>query len=183
MTFSVDPRVVLRILATAALVYLFLAVALRLLGKRTLSKWNAFDFVVTVALGSVLGSVVVSGSISLVEGVVALGALLALQYVVTLASARFQWVDHTVKAQPTLLLHRGELRPGTMRRERVPKAEVLAALRSEGIVDLADVEAVVLETDGSFSVLRRQPGRALTTLEDVVGHPAGDGGPPPGPDA
>ena len=172
MLRDVDPEGLLRVLVTALIAYLALILLLRLTGKRTLSKWNSFDFIVTIALGSILATVIVSQSVPLAEGLLALVALVALQFVLTFSAVRLGWLDRVIKARPTLLLHRGELCLEAMRHERVSEAEVYAALRSHGITDLEEVEAVVLETDGTFSVLERREGRELTTLRDVVGHPA-----------
>jgi uncharacterized membrane protein YcaP (DUF421 family) len=172
MLQDVDLESVLRVLITAAAAYLVLIVVLRLTGKRTLSKWNSFDFIVTIALGSVLATVILAKDVPLLEGILALAALVGLQLVLTWSAVRLGWLDRLIKARPALLLHRGELCLETMRRERVSEPEIYAALRSHGVTDLEEVEAVVLETDGTFSVLERRPGAPLTTLRDVVGHPA-----------
>lgn len=166
-----DPEAILRVLLTAAIAYLVLIVILRTTGKRTLSKWNAFDFIVTIALGSILASVIVSRSVPVLEGILALASLIGLQFLITFVAVRWSWFDRTLKSHPVLLLHRGEMCLEAMRKERVPESELYAALRGNGITDLGQVEAVVLETDGSFSVLEYDPDRELTTLGDVRGHP------------
>jgi uncharacterized membrane protein YcaP (DUF421 family) len=139
---------VVGILAYAALVFF-----LRVSGKRTLSKMNAFDLIVTVALGSTLATVLLSSTVSLATGALAFALLIGLQYAVTWLSVRSPVVRGFVKGEPTMLVHRGNLLEATMRRERVTEDEILAALRSEGVSDLSNVEALVLETDSSFSVL------------------------------
>ena len=136
------------VLAYAALVLL-----LRVSGKRTLSKMNAFDFIVTVALGSVLATILLSKDVALADGVTAMATLIALQFIVAWLSVRFQWVSKLVKAEPALLLHRGEFCRDAMRRERVVESEIRAAVRGQGINALEKVESVILETDGSFSVI------------------------------
>lgn len=142
-----------RIALTGALAYAALVVLLRISGKRTLSKMNAFDLVVTVALGSCLSSVLLSKSVPLAEGVVGFAVLIALQYAVAWLSVRSAAFSELVKSEPTMLVHRGELLRGAMRRERVVEAEILAAIREEGLSSLSEAQAVVLETDGSFSVI------------------------------
>lgn len=166
-----DPEALLRVALSALLSYLVVILVLRLTGKRTLSKWNAFDFIVTIALGSILASVIVSKNVPVMDGVVALASLVLLQYLITWFAVRLGWLDRAIKSRPRLLLHRGHLDLEAMRHERVPEAEIYAALRGHGVTDLDEVEAVVLETDGSFSVLKRRPGKELTTLKDVIGHP------------
>lgn len=159
-----------KILVVGVLAYVALIVSLRISGKRTLAKMNAFDLVVTVALGSALSSTVLSRTVSLADGALALALLIALQFAVAWISIRSRQVRQLVKSAPSLLVRDGTLLETTMRRERVDRDEVLAAIRAKGILAMNDVGAVVLETDGSFSVLPRDPGaRGPTSLADVPG--------------
>ncbi|MCY7376749.1 MAG: hypothetical protein LH472_12385 [Pyrinomonadaceae bacterium] len=82
----------IRILIVGVLAYSALIFVLLASGKRTLSKWNAFDFVVTIALGSTLATVIISKDVSFAEGVLALGLLVGLQFVITWLSVRFKWM-------------------------------------------------------------------------------------------
>ena len=150
--------------------YVALVALLRISGKRTLSKMNAFDFLVTIALGSTLASVLISKNTSLAQGVLAFALLVGCQYAVTWLSVRWRWVRRVVTGEPQLLLYRGEFLPAALKASRVTEDEVLAALRGAGIGDRAAVHAVVLETDASFSVV---PSAADgSTLQGVRG--AGD---------
>lgn len=151
--FFQDWTGVLRVVVLGVIAYAALILALRATGKRTLSKLNAFDLVVTVAIGSTFGSILTSSSLPLAEGLAALALLILLQYVVTFASVRSRRVAQLVKSEPTLLLRKGECLPAAMRRERVTEEEVLAAVRSSGGRQLEDAEVVVLESDGSLSAI------------------------------
>lgn len=158
-----------RILIVGGLSYLSLLLLLRASGKRTLSKMNAFDFVVTVALGSILASTLVSKSVTLADGVLGFAILIGLQFLITWLSVRSPAVSRLVKAEPSLLFHQGRFLPEAMRRERVVEAEVRAAVRAQGVAAMAQVEAIVLETDGSFTVLQPPPSGAASALADVAG--------------
>ena len=154
-----------RILLVGTAAYVSLVAILRISGKRTLTKFNAFDFVVTVALGSTLATVLLSKSTSLAEGIVALALLVFLQFAIKWLSVRSPWFDALVKSEPTLLVHRGQFLDGALDQQRVTRAEVLAALRSHDVIDAKDAAAVVLETDGSISVVRNtEPAPRLSTL-------------------
>ncbi len=158
----------LRVLLVGASAYFALLLMLRVSGKRTLSKMNAFDFVVTVALGSTLATVLLSKDVALAEGALALALLVALQYAITWLSVRSTAVDRLVKSEPALLLRGGKFLRGAMRKARVTEGEVLAAVRRHGEAELGNVAAVVLETDGSFSVLvGRGEGEPSSALRDV----------------
>lgn len=156
---------VIRTAVIGVLAYFTLILLLRASGKRTLSKMNAFDLVVTVALGSTLASILLNKDVAWAEGTVAFSLLIGLQFVITWSSVRWGWVRRTVTGEPALLLYRGERLPSAMRIARVTEDEVRAAVRSAGLATLEEAEAVVLETDGSFSVVRR--GEGDSSLSDV----------------
>jgi len=142
-------------LVKGVLAYVVLVVLLRISGKRTLSKFNAFDLIVTVALGSTLASIFLSKDVALAEGTAALALLIALQYVVTWSSVRISWIRRWVTGEPSMLLYQGRLLPDALRKMRVTEQEVLAAVRESGLPNLDRAEAVVLETDGTISVIER----------------------------
>ncbi|ETW11850.1 hypothetical protein ATO8_14327 [Roseivivax marinus] len=144
---------IIRTLIVGTMAYAFLVFSLRLSGNRTLAKLNAFDLVITVAFGSTLASILLSESVALAEGITALVLLIALQWAVATASVRSSWFARAVRSEPTLLARRGEALPGAMRRARVTREELDTVVRTEGWRSLADVDAVVLESDGSFSVV------------------------------
>ncbi len=158
-----------RTLVIGVLAYVTLVIFLRLSGKRTLSKMNAFDFIVTVALGSTLATVLLTEDVALADGALGFAVLIGLQFAITWSSVRVRWVRQLVTGEPLMLLHRGDFLPSALRRARVTEDEVRAAVRSAGIASLLDVEAVVLETDGSFSVVRRRDGGSASSLTDVRG--------------
>ena len=159
----------LRILVVGLCAYTGLVLILRVTGKRTLSKMNAFDFVVTVALGSTLASAVLSSDVSVSEALLAFALLCGLQFAITFLSVRSRRVQHLVKSEPALLAWQGTLLSDALRRERVTEDEVLAALRASGKATLSSAYAVVLETDGSFSVLNPPDNGAGDALRHVKG--------------
>lgn len=161
----------LRVLVMGVLGYVALIVVLRISGKRTLSKMNAFDFVITVAIGSAFANVLLDRDVTLAEGVLALSLLVFLQYAITWLSTRSEWVADVVKSQPALLFYRGGFLADALRRQRITASEVCSAIRESGTASLDDVEAVVLETTGTLSVIRRSPGgaRDAGALQGVAG--------------
>ena len=167
MFFS-DWDSLLRTLIVGVLAYLALIIFLRISGKRTLSKMNAFDLVVTVALGSTLASILLNKDISLAQGALAFVLLISLQFIVTWSSVRIRIIRKLATGEPLMLMHQGRLLRSAMRRARVTEDELLAAVRSAGLPSLVDAEAVVLETDGSFSVVGRSDGGDTTSLDGVA---------------
>jgi uncharacterized membrane protein YcaP (DUF421 family) len=88
----------------------------------------------------------------------------------TWLSVRYTGIQSIVKANPTLLLYQGEFREQVMKQERVPESEVRAALRAPGIASIEGVGAVVLETDGRFSIIQDLGEKPATSLQDVASH-------------
>lgn len=153
MNFFDDWTGVGRILLFAALAYAALVIVLRVSGKRTLAKMNAFDLVITVALGSTLASAVLDSGVPLVESVVAFASLAGLQALVAFGQTRSRTLESIVKSEPTLIVRDGRALGAAMRRERISESEVLQAVRAAGRGSLDGVAAMVLETDGSISVI------------------------------
>lgn len=111
----------LRVLVLGTLGYTWLLIIIRLTGKRTLAQLNAFDLIVSVALGSTLASVLLSSDVALAEGAVALALLCVLQLVVALLTSRSKVARRTITARPTLLVRNGELLDQAMRSERISR--------------------------------------------------------------
>ncbi|MFN3442069.1 MAG: DUF421 domain-containing protein [Rhizobium rosettiformans] len=143
-----------RTLLVGTLAYVTLVLFLRISGKRTLSKLNAFDLVVTVALGSTLSAILLQESIALAEGATALGLLILLQYLVTFASVRSNSVAKLIRSEPTLIVRSGSFCHDAMMRQRITEDEIMSAVRSNGSQGLDEVEAVVLESDGTLSIIK-----------------------------
>ena len=150
-----------------------LVVVLRSSGKRTLSKMNAFDLVVTVALGSTLASIITSRDVSLAQGVLALALLIALQFVITWLSVRSRRVRDITRSEPTLLAYDGSPCDAVLRRERITRAELDAAIRNAGLGALTDAAAVVLETDGSITVIAQSAQPDSASASAIPAPPAG----------
>ena len=159
----------LQTLTVGFLAYAALVLLLRISGKRTLSKWNAFDLIVTVAFGSTLATALLSSQTTVSQAVLAFGLLILLQWSITALSVRSRTFERFVKARPRLLVFEGALQTDALREERVTESEIRATLRGRGITALEDVQAVVLETDGSFSVVRER-GTSSYALLDVRGY-------------
>ena len=157
----------LRTAVVGILAYTALIAFLRLSGKRTLAKMNAFDLIVTVSLGSTLATIALSADVALAQGVLALALLVTLQFVITWSSVRWGWIRRTITGEPSLLFFRGQYLHTELRRARVTEEEVRAAVRSQGLSAIEGVHAVVLETDGSFSVIATGDQHGISSLAGI----------------
>jgi uncharacterized membrane protein YcaP (DUF421 family) len=166
----------LRTAVVGLVAYAGLILFLRVSGKRTLARMNAFDLVVTVSLGSTLATITLSADVALAQGLLALILLVALQFVITWSSVRWRWVRRMITGEPSLLLFRGRYLPAALRRARVTEDEIRAALRAEGIRAVEEVHAVVLETNGSFSIVTGGEAGQASSLSGIAVPDASDGG-------
>lgn len=158
-----------RTLVTGICAYAAVIAFLRVSGKRTLAKMNAFDLVVTIALGSTLSTILLSKDVAIAEGLLAMALLIALQYLVATLNMRSRRARKLLKSQPAEVFANGNFREDQMRNERLGEDEILAAIRHSGHSDLSEIGSVVLETDGSFSVLERRNPAGEPALRDVKG--------------
>lgn len=158
-----------RVLLVGVAAYAGLVVLLRVSGKRTLTKMNAFDLVVTVALGSTLATVLLTKSVALADGLTAFAVLICLQFVLTWLSVRSRAVSRLIKSEPTLLVYEGQFLAAALQAERITEGEVLAGLRAQGLASIAEAGAVVLETSGELSVLRHAGPGPQSVLRGVAG--------------
>lgn len=144
---------ILRVLVVGTAIYASLIVFLRISGSRSIASMNAFDFVVTVAIGAAFGSALTAPSVPLANALAALALLLGLQYAVAWLQSRWSPFETAVTNVPTLLYARGEFRRDAMRDERVTQHELQAAVRKENVGSMDDVDAIVLEPSGQLSVV------------------------------
>lgn len=168
--FELDPDVLWAVAVTALLMLIWSIAVIRIIGLRSLSKMSGFDFVVTVALGSVVASTTVSTT-SLWNGVVALAALLGVQWAIAQLRVRSA-VESLVDNRPILLVHEGSVLEANLRHARVTHSDITAKLREAGVTCVDDVLAVVLETTGDVSVLTGPGPVDDRLLADVRGAPA-----------
>jgi len=158
---------ILRTFIITVLAYVLLVFLLRVSGKRTLSKMNAFDLIVTIALGSTLATVVLNKSVALADGILAFFLLIALQYVMTYMEVRSKKISSLIKATPSLLVYKGRMLKAAMLKERVNEDEIHAVVRQNGLASMQDVGAVILETDGTLTLIQNIETLNTAVMKDV----------------
>lgn len=171
--FFDDWQSLLRAFILTILTYTTLIIFIRISGKRTLAKMNAFDFLVTIALGSCLATVSLNKNIALAEGALVFFTLIFLQFIITWSSVRVKFVKKLVTGKPALLLYKGELLDDAMKRERITIEEIYMKARASGITNLNEVEVIVLETTGDITIILKSEKSSTSdeTLKNVSGYP------------
>jgi len=114
---------------------------------------RSFDFAMTIAVGSLLATTVISKTTSLLTGAVAIGSLFLIQGFLALLRSRTKWASKVIENEPLLLMRDGEILYNALKHARVTKADLIAKLRESNVLKMEQVRAVVLETTGDISVL------------------------------
>jgi len=139
----------------SGVVYLFLLLAFRFIGKRQVGQLTPFDLVVLLIISNVVQNAVIGNDVSLGGGLIGAVTILALNYGVTEVTYRSKRARRLLEAQPTLLIHNGRILQENLRRERITLDELLAALRRNGLVEPAQARFAILEENGAISVIPR----------------------------
>jgi uncharacterized membrane protein YcaP (DUF421 family) len=144
------------IAAKTTIVYAFLIIGLRVLGKRELGQMSLYDLVLIVILGNAVQNAMINNDNTLGGGLVAAAVLLIVNRGFNQVIARSKTAERYLIGEPVLLVNDGKLLRASMEREGITNEQLEAALREHGFDGLADVHMVVLEVDGTMSVISRK---------------------------
>jgi uncharacterized membrane protein YcaP (DUF421 family) len=137
-----------------------LLVGFRLTGKRGLAQFNVYDLAMVMALSNAVQNAMTGGLGNLAIGLAVSSTVLLVTWVLARLLARDSSLEQRVVGSPTLLVNHGHVLAGRMARERITNAELDEACREHGVDGPADCQLVVLEVDGSLSVVPNPPGSA-----------------------
>ena len=150
--FAFKEMDLLAIILTAVGIYIATIIFTRLAGKRSFSKMSSFDFAMTVAVGSIIATTVLSASVSMWDGIVGMGAVYILQISVALLR-RFKMVKHAVDNEPLLLMDGTKILHENLKKARVTEEDLRSKLREANVIRLKEVRAVIFEATGDISVM------------------------------
>lgn len=166
--FFKDWESLYHILICATVSYITLFLFIRISGKRTLAKLNAFDFVVSVTLGSTLSSMILL-KVTVTEGLTALMVIIALQYLLAFLAKTSKAMGKAINSTPTLLFYNGEFLQEAMKKELITEEEIYAEIRQYRIERIEDVRAVVMELNGEMTVIKKSDFLSKhTSLDDIT---------------
>lgn len=149
---SISTTAVLGIFISSIVVYIAIIILTRIFGKRSFSKMSSFDFAMTVAIGSLIATTILSSSVSLLEGL--LGLLLV--YTLQLAAAflrRYSFFTQVLDNTPLLLMDGSKILHHNLKKAKVTEGDIRSKLREANVLELSQVKAVIFETTGDIAVL------------------------------
>jgi uncharacterized membrane protein YcaP (DUF421 family) len=138
----------------AAAVYVLMLVVIRLMGKRTVGNFTAFDLLVALMLGEIVDEIIY-GDVTFAQGTVAILTIALAKYGIAWLTYWDHGFDALLEGKPTVVVQDGKLQRRGMRKEQMNEKEVLAHLRLQGIDDLREVKLAIVEDDGEVSVIKQ----------------------------
>ena len=152
----------------AVLIYLFLIVALRVVGKRELGQTNTLDLVVLLLVANAVQNGIIGDDISVTGAVIGALTLFAINELFNRAAYSSSFVSGLLEGDPSTLIQKGKPLPRELRRQGISLPELRSIARRQGFDDLGEVETAILETNGVVTMFRKgEPG---------LYHPAEAGG-------
>jgi uncharacterized membrane protein YcaP (DUF421 family) len=143
------------------LVFAFLAIALRLGGKRELAQINVLDLAVLLLASNALQNALIGNDSTVTGGVIGAGTLFAANYVFVRLTYRHAMIRRILEGRPRVLLRNGELDREAMRKEVITEEELEDQLLDKGMTNFKDVGLIVLETSGKLVFLNREQAKRL----------------------
>jgi uncharacterized membrane protein YcaP (DUF421 family) len=168
--FEITSETILAIIISFMGIYIAVILFTRFFGKRSFSKMSSFDFAMTVAIGSIIATTVLSSSVSLPEGVIGLLTV----YILQLGAAyfrRYSWFRKLIDNQPLLLMQGKEILYDNLKKARVTEGDLRSKLREANVLRLSQVRAVIFETTGDIVVLHSEDKQSEVEkwlIEDVL---------------
>ncbi len=141
------------LIARGTLVYLAVAVILRIMPKRQTGDLAPNDLIALVVVGTLTGDAILGDITAAPDILLLIAVVLAWDYLSNLFEYHFPRFHHVAQYSPTLLIHNGEVLKKNLAREKLTEDELQASLRKQGIEEFAAVRLAVLEVDGQISVI------------------------------
>ena len=140
------------LIARSLIVYLFLLTLIRLTGKRQVGQLAPFDLILLLVLSNAVQNAMNGGDNSVQAGIISALTLVMLNYGIGYATFRSKRFEALIEGRPQLLIHNGKLYKDVMKKQRLTQHELDAALRRQGVSDIAHVHVAVIENNGDITV-------------------------------
>jgi uncharacterized membrane protein YcaP (DUF421 family) len=155
-----DPQDLLLTALRATLIYFFLLLVVRVLGKRSVGAISAFDLVVALMLGEVVDEAIF-GDVSMAKGMLAIAVIALWHFIDEWASFKSKTIDKLTAGEPAVVVEQGKFKPDTMAKERLNENEVLSQMRLQGIDKLEEVACATVEPSGHISFIQTEEAKTV----------------------
>ena len=158
---TVAPAVLGKVILSILLIFTGIIIITRIAGLRTFAKMSSFDFASTIAIGSILASIVLNSDQSLVKGAIALGGIIAFQAVFALLVRKSDRFKKLATNSPILLMKEGQIIHKNLKATNMGEDDLIAKLREANVFNLNEVHAAILESTGDVSILHTSGDRKV----------------------
>jgi uncharacterized membrane protein YcaP (DUF421 family) len=140
----------------AAVVFFFIFLVTRIVGRRQLSELEPFDLILLVVLGDLVQQGITQSDQSVTGTLIVISTIALLSVGVSWAAFRFKALRLLTEGEPIVLVHDGQPIPRNMRRERITLADIQEEARQSQICSIADLQWAILENGGQISCIPRK---------------------------
>lgn len=144
------------------LMYAFVYLVVRLMGKREIGQLSPFDFVVAIMIAELAALPLEDTSITFSHALIPIGTLAAIEIVFSYLSLKNTWLRSVINGSPSIVVRNGQILDGNLRKLRYNVNDLLAHLRQKDITDISEVEYAILECSGQISVVKKSQLRPVT---------------------
>ncbi|WP_107037253.1 DUF421 domain-containing protein [Brumimicrobium mesophilum] len=150
-------------------IFTIIIVITRIFGLRTFAKMSSFDFASTIAVGSVLASIILNSDQSLLKGGIALTTIIAFQTIFSFLVRKVDTFNQLFTNKPQVIMWKGEILYDALKKCNVGEDDLIAKLRESNVHDFSEVKAVIFESTGDVSVLHNDQDKEVSKklLKDV----------------
>lgn len=146
----------LHIIISTTCVYLFIILALRVLGKTELAQLSITDLIFVLLISNAVQNAMVGSDTSLGGGLLAAGVLFGINFIFKKLKYSFPGVKKLIEGEPVILVYKGKMQVENCRKNEITEDELLQSIREHGSTSIEEVDSVILETDGNISVVSNE---------------------------
>ena len=165
---SGQTKLFLEVVINTAVIYAFLILAIRLIGRRQLGQLSSLDLLILILLGSSVETAMVRASTSLKVGIISAATLLILNKLLTAGMTKSKRFRQLLGAGPILLVHDGHFVDENLRRLGMTQDDVIEAIRERECANIKELRYAVFENDGEINVVFRNKDDVKGTTDSLV---------------
>lgn len=144
------------------IIYCIVGVSVRLMGKRQLGELQPGELVITILISEIAATPITDNSVPLINGVLPLLLLVSFEIITSVLSRKSIKFRYIADGRPITVIKDGKLQQSSLKTLRFTIDDILAALRQKDVFNIDDVEYAIAETNGTLSILLKEPYRNLT---------------------
>lgn len=158
----------------AIVIYIFVLIIMRLMGKREIGQLQPFELVISMMIADLASIPLSTGGIPLFRGIISILGLLIMHLLISVINMKSVVLRGIICGKPNILIYRGKINEKALIKERFTINELQERLRINGVMNIGDVEYAIIETSGELSIVQK-PNKRTTTPEDFNIEPEYEG--------